>query len=61
MLKIYVVEVVLDYVEQVGFSLSKKKAEQRAKELNKKNRYREYFVTEYSVKDNADFCEFADD
>ena len=61
-MKIYVVEVVLDYCEQIGFSLSHKKAQEKADELNKtvENDYARYFVTEYEVKNKFDFCEFDD-
>ena len=59
-MKIYVVEVVLDYCVQCGFSLSRKKAQEKADELNKNvnNKYHKYFVTEYEVKNNSDYCEF---
>ena len=57
-MKIYVVEVVLDYCEQCGFSLSRKKAQEKADELNKDSKYRKYYVAEYEVKNNSDYCEF---
>lgn len=57
-MKIYVVEVILDYCVQCGFSLSRKKAQQEADELNREDKYHKYFVTEYEVKNNSDYCEF---
>ena len=57
-MKIYVVEVVLDYCEQCGFSLSRKKAQEKADELNKDSKYHKYYVAEYEVKNNSDYCEF---
>lgn len=57
-MKIYVVETILDYVTQYGFSLSRKVAEEKAKELNAWSDAHEYFVTEYEVKDESSFCGF---
>lgn len=59
-MKIYVVEVILDYCVQCGFSLSRKKAQQEADELNREDKYHRYFVTEYEV-NNSDYCEFDND
>lgn len=59
-MKIYVVEVILDYCVQCGFSLSRKKAQQEADELNREDKYHNYFVTEYTV-NNSDYCEFNND
>lgn len=55
-MKIYVVEVILDYVVQCGFSLSRETAQKKADEMNLWSH--EYFVTEYEVKDESTFCDF---
>ena len=60
-MKIYVVETVTDYLIQIGFSLSKEVAQKKANKLNKKKPYAwhsDYFVTEYKVSNDSDFCEF---
>lgn len=60
-MKIYVVETVADYLIQIGFSLSKEVAQKEAAKRNKKKPYAwhdDYFVTEYTVSNNSDFCEF---
>lgn len=59
-MKIYVVETVLDYPIQIGFSLSKETAKKEADKRNKQrsSRCEDYFVTAYSVSNNSDFCEF---
>lgn len=54
---IYVVETYSDYLVQIGFSLSEKKAQKIAKECSKDTN-RDYFVTQYTVKNNDDYCEF---
>lgn len=59
-MKIYVVETVTDYLVQIGFSLSKEAAKKEADKRNKKKVLwdEDYFVTEYSISNNSDFCEF---
>ena len=56
-MKIYVVETVMDYCVQVGFSTDKKVAEKEANKLNKTSKYYDYFVTEYTL-DKNNWCEF---
>lgn len=60
-MKIYVVETIEDHLVQIGFSLSKEIAQKEANRLNKKRPYishDDYFVTEYMVSNNSDFCDF---
>lgn len=58
-MKIYVVETIADYCEQIGFSTDKKVAEKEAKRLNKTSKYRHFFVSEYTL-DKTNWCEFND-
>ena len=51
-MKIYIVEVICDYVTQIGASTSQKIAEAKAKELTKQSKYHHYFVTEYDINNN---------
>lgn len=57
-MKIYVVETILDYVVQCGFSLSRKVAQEEADKMSQRSGFHEYYVTEYEVKDNFTFCSF---
>lgn len=51
-MKIYVVEMLSDYTIQIGFSTSRKVAEEMAKKFEKEDN-RDYWVTEYTTgKDN---------
>ena len=54
---IWVVETYSDYLVQIGFSLSERKARKIAKERSKDTN-RDYFVTRYTVNNNEDYCEF---
>lgn len=60
-MKIYVVETSGDYVAQIGFSTSRKVAEQKAKELTEYFRLHgwknDIWVTEYSEGTDL-YCEF---
>lgn len=58
-MKVYVVETIADYCEQIGFSTDRKVAEKKAKELNKTSKYHDFFVTEYTL-NNENWCEFDD-
>lgn len=48
-MKIYVVETMGDYTTQIAFCDKKQKAEEIAKEMNKKSKYHEYWVTVYQT------------
>lgn len=59
-MKIYVIETVYDYLVQIGFALSREKAQKIADTFNKKEKdSNKFFVTEYEVNKNG-FCEFND-
>ena len=58
-MKIYVVEVICDYVTQIGAKKTKKIAKAKAKELTKQSKYHHYFVTEYDINNN--WTEFSGD
>lgn len=56
---IYVVETMYDYCTQMGFSTSKKKAEEKAKELERLI-HRKTWVETYTT-DKNDWCAFDGD
>ena len=56
---IYVVETIIDYCEQIGFSTDRVIAQKKANELNKNSNYREFYVTAYTL-DKSNWCEFND-
>lgn len=55
---IYVVETWSDYLVQIGFSLSEKKAQKIAKQRTDQSKFNKYFVTKYTINNKEDFCEF---
>ena len=58
-MKIYIVEVICDYVTQIGASTSQKIAKAKAKELTNQSKYHHYFVIEYDINNN--WTEFSGD